>query len=412
MRFARRLDQVPPYLFAELERKIETMQRRGIDVISLGIGDPDLPTPDAVIEAMAREIRDPSTHQYPSNRGSEAFRDAVADFYRARFGVELDPATEMLPVLGGKEGIGHICLACLDPGDVCLSPDPGYPPYTSGPIFAGAEVHYLPLEEANAFLPDLDAVPESVAGRSNLLFLNYPNNPTGAVVRDGFFEQAIEFAHRHDLIVVHDNAYSEICFDGYRAPSFLETPGAKDVGVEIFSLSKGWNMTGWRAALMAGNAEVIERYRHLKTNLDSGMFEALQRVAAAALGDARDFPRQMSEVYRRRRDLVADALRAIGLEVTPPRATPYFWARVPEGYTSASFAELVLKEAAVVVSPGPAYGPSGEGFVRISLTVADERLEEALRRIETSLGASRGNLPVPPGPLHRSASRTAPSERA
>ncbi len=385
MKFARRLDAVPPYLFAELERKIEQMQAEGIDVISLGIGDPDLPTPDPVIEAMAREIRDPATHQYPSNRGAQAFREAAAEFYRRRFGVQIDPDTEVLPVLGGKEGVAHICLACLDPGDICLSPDPGYPPYTSGPIFAEADVHYLALEEENGFLPDLDGIPDWVLERANLLFLNYPNNPTGAVVAEGFFDRAVELARRYDLIVVHDSSYSEICFDGYRAPSFLETPGAKEIGVEIFSLSKGWNMTGWRTALMAGNAEVVERYRHLKTNLDSGMFDALQRTTAIALLDAGDFPREMSAVYQRRRDLVAEALRAIGLHVTSPRATPYFWTRVPESYTSASFAETVLERANVVVSPGSAYGPSGEGFFRISLTVADDRLEEAVRRIETSL---------------------------
>ena len=411
MKFARRLDQVPPYLFAELERKIEEKQRSGIDVISLGIGDPDLPTPEPVITALAAAARDPGTHQYPSNRGSEEFREAASGFYRRRFGVELDPASEIVPALGGKEAVGHVCLALLEPGDVCLSPDPGYPPYTSGPLFAGAEIEYLPLEEENGFLPDLDGISSDRTVKANVLFLNYPNNPTGAIVQPGFFERAVEFAHEHELVVVHDNAYSEITFDGYRAPSFLETPGAKEVGIEIFSPSKGWNMTGWRSGLMAGNAEIVERYRQLKTNIDSGMFEAVQRATVAALTEAESFPREMSEVYRRRRDLVAEALAAIGLHVDPPKGTPYFWVRVPEGYTSESFAELVLEEAAVVVSPGPAYGPSGEGFFRISLTVPDDRLQEAVRRIE-ALGTTRGNLPVPPGPLHRSASRTAPTERA
>ena len=388
MRFARRLDQVPPYLFAELERKISAKQQEGIDVISLGIGDPDLPTPEAVVEAAAAALRDPSTHQYPSNRGSVEFREAATDFYRERFGVELDPASEVMPVLGGKEAVGHIAMACLEPGDLCLSPEPGYPPYTSGPVFSGAEVHYLPLTEENHFFPELGVIPDAVARRANLLYLDYPNNPTGAIVPEGAFEQAVVFARQHDVIVVHDNAYSEITFDGYVAPSFLETPGAKEVGVEIFSLSKGWNMTGWRCGLVAGNAELVERYRQLKTNLDSGLFEALQRAAAVALTDARDFPRQMSEVYQRRRDLLVEALAQIGLDVEPPKATPYFWVRVPEGHTSASFASLVLDQANVVVSPGPGYGPSGEGFVRLSLTVPDERLEEAVRRIESSLRAS------------------------
>jgi LL-diaminopimelate aminotransferase len=385
VRFAQRLEAVPPYLFAELERKLTEKRRAGVDVISLGIGDPDLPTPQAVVDALVDAARDPRTHQYPTNHGSDDFRIAAATFYRERFGVELDPATEVVPALGGKEAVGHMALALLDPGDICLSPDPGYPPYTSGPLFAGAQPYYLPLEQRNGFLPDLDAVPRDVAARANLLFLNYPNNPTGAVVRPGYFEHAVEFARGNDLILVHDNAYSELCYDGYRAPSFLEASGAKDVGVEIFSPSKGWNMTGWRSGLVAGNAEVVERYRRLKTNLDSGMFEAVQRATIAALTEARDFPREMSDIYRRRRDLVAEGLTAIGLEVEPPRATPYFWVRVPEDHTSESFTELVLEQAGVLVSPGPAYGPSGEGFFRISLTVPDERLREAVGRIESSL---------------------------
>jgi LL-diaminopimelate aminotransferase len=385
VRFAKRLDAVPPYLFAELERKIAEKRREGVDVISLGIGDPDLPTPRAVVDALAEGAADPHTHQYPTNHGSDEFREAAAGFYRERFGVALDAASEVVPALGGKEAVGHIAFALLDPGDVCLSPDPGYPPYTSGPVFAGAQVHYLPLRAENGFLPDLESIPSEVLARANLLFLDYPNNPTGAVVEEGYFARAVELARVNDLVVVHDNAYSELCFDGYRAPSFLETPGAKEVGVEIFSLSKGWNMTGWRSGLVAGNAEVVERYRQLKTNLDSGMFEAVQRATVVALTEAREFPREMSAVYERRRDLVAEALAAVGLHVEPPKATPYFWVPVPEGHTSASFSELVLEQAGVVVSPGPAYGPSGEGFFRISLTVPDERLEEAVQRIESSL---------------------------
>jgi LL-diaminopimelate aminotransferase len=385
LRFARRLDAVPPYLFAELERQIAAKKHEGIEVISLAIGDPDLPTPPAIVEAAAIALRYPATHQYPTNHGTDELREAAAGFYRDRFGVELDPATEVVPALGGKEAVGHIAMACLDPGDVCLSPEPGYPPYTSGPVFSGADIHYLPLTAQNAFFPDLAAIPEETAARANLLYLNYPNNPTGAVVPEGAFERAVEFACRHDLIVVHDNAYSEVCFDGYRAPSFLETQGAKEVGVEIFSLSKGWNMTGWRCALVAGNSEVVERFRQLKANLDSGMFEALQRAAAVALTDERDFPSRMSDVYSRRRDLIVEALGKIGITVEPPRATPYLWVRVPEGHDSASFTSLVLEEANVVVSPGPGYGDSGEGFVRLSLTVSDEQLEEAVRRIESSL---------------------------
>jgi LL-diaminopimelate aminotransferase len=390
MRFAKRLDLVPPYLFAELERKVEEKRREGVDVISLGIGDPDLPTPAAVIHALQEEAATQRTHQYPTNRGLEAFRDAVAAFYDDRFGVRIDAATDVVPVLGGKEGVAHIAFACLDLGDVALAPEPGYPPYTSGPLFAGADVHYLPLRAENEFMPDLDAVPADIAGRANLLFLNYPNNPTGAIVAQGFFERAVEFAHAHDLIVVHDNAYSEIAFDGYKPPSFLATEGAKDVGVEIFSLSKGWNMTGWRVGWVAGNADVVEHFRRLKTNLDSGMFDALQLAGVAALMEARDFPAEMSEIYARRRDLMIDALARIGLPASPPQATPYIWVRVPEGYASETFTELVLSEAGVVVSPGPSFGPSGEGYVRISLTVPDERLQEAATRIATSLRVEAG----------------------
>jgi LL-diaminopimelate aminotransferase len=390
MRFAKRLDLVPPYLFAELERKIEEKRRQGVDVISLGIGDPDLPTPEPVIRALRDAAADPTTHRYPTNRGLDPFRGAIAAFYEERFGVDVDPGTEVVPVLGGKEGVAHIAFACLDPGDVALAPEPGYPPYTSGPRFAGADVHYLPLEAPNAFMPDLDAIPADVAARVNLLFLNYPNNPTGAVVAPGFFDRAVEFARAHDLIVVHDNAYSEVAFDGYDPPSFLATSGAKEVGVEIFSLSKGWNMTGWRVGWVAGNSEVVEHFRRLKTNLDSGMFDALQLAGAAALTEARGFPAEMSAVYRRRRDLMIEALAGIGLPADPPQATPYIWVRVPDGHTSETFTELVLEEAGVVVSPGPSFGPSGEGYVRISLTVADERLEEAASRIATSLRVEAG----------------------
>jgi LL-diaminopimelate aminotransferase len=390
MRFAKRLDLVPPYLFAELERKVEEKRRAGVDVISLGIGDPDLPTPEPVVRELQAEAADPGTHQYPTNRGLERFRQAVSTFYEDRFGASVDPDSEIVPVLGGKEGVAHIAFACLDPGDVALAPEPGYPPYTSGPLFAGGEVHYLPLREANGFMPDLDSIPARVLDRANLLFLNYPNNPTGAVVERGFFERAAAFAKENELVVVHDNAYSEIAFDGYEPPSFLSTEGAKEVGVEIFSLSKGWNMTGWRVGWLVGNADVVDSYRRLKTNLDSGMFEALQLAAVSALTDARDFPREMSEIYRRRRDLMIDALGRIGLPADSPRATPYIWVHVPDGYTSESFTELMLEEAGVVVSPGPSFGPSGEGYVRISLTVPDERLEEAANRIASSLRVEAG----------------------
>ena len=385
MRFARRLDAVPPYLFAELERKLTAKQREGVDVISLGIGDPDLPTPEPVVEALIAAARDAATHQYPTNHGSQELREAAAAFYRDRFDVELDPVAEVVPALGGKEAVGHVALALLDPDDVALAPDPGYPPYTSGPLFAGAELHYLPLTEENAFLPDLDAIPAPLVERANVLYLNYPNNPTGAVVPAGFFELVVSFAREHEILVVHDNAYSETTYDGYVAPSFLATPGAKVVGVEVFSLSKGFNMTGWRCAAILGNAEAIQTYWRLKTNVDSGLFEAVQMAGIAALRGPTGPLERMNETYARRRDLVVAALREIGVEVAPPKGTIYVWAPVPEGHTSTSFCEKVLEEAAVVVSPGSMYGPSGEGFFRIALTAPDERIEEAVERMREHL---------------------------
>lgn len=384
MRPSKRLDALPPYLFAELERKIQQKKAAGVDVISLGIGDPDRPTPRLVIDALAEAASDPGTHRYPSNRGRPEFRQAVADFYERRFGVALDPETEVVPALGAKECIFNLNLAFLDPGDSALASDPGYPVYTGGPVLSGAEAVVMPLVPELGFAPDLDAIEEP--RRAKLMYLNYPNNPTGAVVPDGLFERAVEFAREHGTLVVHDASYTEISFNGYRPPSFLATPGAKDVGVEVFSLSKGYNMTGWRTAAIVGNAGAIEAYWRLKTNIDSGMFEALQLAAAAALRDGDATAREMSETYQRRRDLVCDALRAIGVDVTPPKGTIYVWAPVPEGHTSASYCELVLEESGVVLSPGSAYGPSGEGWFRISLTVPDERLSEALERMRASLG--------------------------
>lgn len=386
MRHAQRLERIPPYLFAELERKIAAKREQGIDVISLGIGDPDLPTPEAVVESLGRAAGDPGTHQYPSNRGRAEFRERIAAFYARRFGVELDPGSEIVPALGAKECIFNLNLAFLDPGDAALASDPGYPVYTGGPLLAGADPVLVPLRPERGFAPDLESVSAADCERARLLFLNYPNNPTGAVVPDGVFEEAIAFAHRHDLLVVHDASYTEITFDGYRAPSFLETPGAKEVGVEVFSLSKGYNMTGWRTAAIVGNAEAVASYWRLKTNIDSGMFEAVQLAAVTALEAGDEVAREMSTIYQRRRDLVVDALRAIGVTVEAPKGTIYVWAPVPAGFDSASYCERVLEESAVVVSPGSSYGAHGEGFFRISLTIADERLEEALERMRSSLG--------------------------
>ena len=386
-RFAKRIERLEPYLFAELERRIQEKRDAGHDVISLGIGDPDLPTPELVVEELRRAVGKPDTHQYPSNWGRPVFRQAVADFYQSRFGVTLDPASEILPVLGGKEGIFHICFTLLDAGDIALGTDPGYPVYTSGPQLADAEPWLFPLRPENNFKPDLSEVPSDILKRAKLLFINYPNNPTGAVIEEGdtFFAEVVDFARANDIVVVHDNAYSEISFDGYRAPSFLATPGARDVGVEMFSLSKAWNMTGWRVGACVGNPEIVEMFWKFKTNVDSGMFDAVQLAAAKALTDARSFPEEMSRIYQRRRDLVVSALGAIGITVEAPKGAIYVWAPVPDGHTSASFCQLVLDEANVVVSPGGSYGPSGEGFIRISLSTPDDRLQEAIGRIESSM---------------------------
>jgi LL-diaminopimelate aminotransferase len=382
---SKRLEAIPPYMFAELERRVADKRAAGIDVISLGIGDPDTPTFRYVVEAMREAAGDPGTQRYPSNRGRPEFRRAFADFYLWRFGVEIDPVTEVIPAIGAKECIYNLCFAFLDPGDVALASDPGYPVYTGGPVLAGAEAHLLPLRPDRGFAPDLDAIPEEKLDAARLLFINYPNNPTGAVVPEDLFERVVELATRHEILVVHDNAYSEITYDGYVAPSFLATPGAKEVGVEVFSLSKGYNMTGWRCAAILGSPDAIKTYWRLKTNVDSGLYEAVQLAGAAALRGARSEVEAMCRIYQRRRDLVVAALRDIGVEVEPPKGTIYVWAPVPDGHTSASFAELVLEEAAVVVSPGSMYGPSGEGFFRISLTTPDELLSEAMQRLRAHL---------------------------
>jgi LL-diaminopimelate aminotransferase len=383
MQPSRRLDQIPPYLFAQLEQKIAAKRAAGVDVISLGIGDPDTPTYAPIVSAAQRAVADPSTHTYPSNRGRREFREAVAAFYDRRFGVTLDPETEVMAAIGAKECIFNLNLAFLDPGDAALASDPGYPVYTGGPLMAGAEPVLMPLVPELGFAPDLDAIPAEALARTRLMFINYPNNPTGAVVPDGLFEAVVELAGDAGFLAVHDNAYSETTYDGYVAPSFLATPGAKQIGVEVFSLSKGYNMTGWRCAAIVGNAEAIAIYWRLKSNIDSGCFDAVQLAGAAALSPEVDAEvAAMNAVYRRRRDLVCAALGEAGVKVTPPRGTIYIWAPVPEGFSSAAaYCEHVLERAAVVISPGGAYGPNGEGFFRISLTTPDDRLLEAVARL-------------------------------
>jgi LL-diaminopimelate aminotransferase len=383
MRHSERLERIPPYLFAQLERKIAAKRAAGIDVITLGIGDPDVPTFPPIVEAAQRAVANPSTHTYPTNRGREEFREAVVSFYGRRFAVTLDHDTEVMPAIGAKECIFNLNIAFLDPTDVALAADPGYPVYTGGPLLAGAAAVLMPLVPELGFIPDLDAIDAATRERARLLFVNYPNNPTGAVVPEGFFERLVAFGADNDILIVHDNAYSETTYGGYVAPSFLSTPGAKEVGVEVFSLSKGYNMTGWRCAAIVGNADAIASYWRLKTNVDSGLFEAVQLAGATALSPQVDhYKAEMNRIYERRRDLVCDALAKIGVEVTPPRGTIYIWAPVPDGFDSAAaYCEHVLEEAAVVLSPGGAYGPNGEGFFRISLTTPDDRLSEAVERL-------------------------------
>ena len=383
MNATKRLDLIPPYLFAELERKIAEKRAEGVDVISLGIGDPDMPTFPAVVAAGQAALADPSTHQYPSNRGRPEFRNALSAFYKRRFGVDIDPETEVIPAIGAKECIFNLSLAFLDPSDVALASDPGYPVYTAGPVLAGAEAWKMSFVPSRGFTPDLAAIPGEILERVKLMFINYPNNPTGAIVPEGFFAEVVEFATRNQILVMHDNAYSETTYDGYVAPSFLATPGAKEVGVEVFSLSKGYNMTGWRCAAILGNADAIASYWKLKSNIDSGLFDAVQLAGAVALGSDID-PEvdKMCEIYQRRRDLVCAALAEAGVDVSVPKGTIYVWAPIPDGFEdAASYCEFVLEKTGVVISPGGAYGPSGEGFFRISLTTPDDRLSEAVARL-------------------------------
>jgi len=382
MRFAERVEQLPPYLFAEISRKIAEKRAQGADIITFAVGDPDMPTPPHIIDALVEAAHDPANHRYPESEGMPELRRAIAGWYEQRFGLSFDPDKEVLALIGSKEGIGHVPLCFIDPGDVALVPDPGYPVYSVATMFAGGECHFLPLREENDFLPDFAEVPAEVAERAKMLWLNYPNNPTGAVADLAFFEEAVAFAKRYDIAVCHDGPYSEVAFDGYRPVSFLQAAGARDVGIEFHSLSKTYNMTGWRVGMAVGNARMIDALRRVKSNLDSGIPQAIQRMAIAALMGPQECVAEHNAVYQRRRDRVVEALRSLGLRVRTPKASLYVWARVPEGFTSASFAERLLDDLAIVVTPGSGYGRQGEGYVRLSLTVPDERLEEGLRRLQ------------------------------
>ncbi len=385
MRSAKRIEALPPYLFAEIDKKVALKKAEGVDVISLGIGDPDRPTPQHVVDALIEAARNPANHRYPSYYGLPAFRKAAAEWVGRRFDVSLDPDTEVLPMIGSKEGIAHVFLAFVDVGEPALVADPGYPVYNTGPLLADGKPYFMPLLEENDFLPDLDAIPEEIAAKAKIMMFGYPNNPTSAVTTPEFFAKVVDFAKAHDVVVVHDNAYSEIAYDGYRPPSFLETPGAREVGVEFHSLSKSFNMTGWRIAFAIGNADVLEALGRVKTNIDSGIFNAIQYAGIEALSGPQDSIAQMCALYQRRRDMVMPVLADIGLRARTPKATIYVWAKVPEGYTSASFATHLLDKAGVIVAPGTGYGPSGEGYVRLSLTIGDDRLAEALERIRQTL---------------------------
>lgn len=385
MRIARRLAEVPPYLFAELDRRKAEAVARGVDVIPLGIGDPDLPTPEAIVARMQREVAIPANHRYPDYEGSAAFREACAAYMARRFGVRLDPAApprgEVLALIGAKEGLAHLVWAFVDPGDIALCPDPGYPVYATHTRFCGGEPYALPLLPENGFLPDLESIPAEVARRAKLLFLNYPNNPTAAVADLAFFERAVAFCRRHDILLCHDNAYAEITYDGFRAPSVLEVPGAREVAIEFHSLSKPFNMTGWRIGFACGNAAAINALGVVKNNTDSGPFTAVQAAAMEALALPPRALADQLEVYRRRRDLMVAALRQAGIDVAPSKGTIYLWCPVPAGETSAGFAARLLADVGVFVTPGTGYGRHGEGYFRISLTCPDDRLQEAARRI-------------------------------
>jgi LL-diaminopimelate aminotransferase len=379
---AQRLQALPPYLFAELDRMKQEQVKKGVDIISLGIGDPDLPTPPHIVQALASAAGDPKNHQYPSYEGMLSFRKAAADWYRSRFGVALDPANEVLTLIGSKEGIGHLHLAFVNPGDVVLVPDPAYPVYQSGTLFAGGAAYPLPLTRARGFLPDLDAIPADVLRRAKILWLNYPNNPTGAVAPREFLAKAVEFARRHRLILAHDAPYSELAFDGYRPESVLCVEGAKEVAIEYHSVSKTYSMTGWRLGFAVGNAEILAGLGRVKQNLDSGVFQAVQYAGIAALTGSQQCVAENCRIYQERRDVLVAGLRAMGFEVAPPKATFYLWLPVPKGFTSTSFTVELLVKGGVVVTPGSGFGAAGEGYVRATFTVSVDRIREALERIK------------------------------
>ena len=390
MRFAKRIEQLPPYLFVEISKKISQKRAEGADVVTFAIGDPDIPTPQNILDKLWEAAQDPPNHRYPESEGLPELRRAIADWYDRRFGVKLNPDTEVLPLIGAKEGIGHAALCFIDPGDVALVPDPGYPVYSVGTLFAGGTCHWLPLTEENGWLPDLDSIPPEVAQKAKVLWINYPNNPTGATADSTFFERAVAFAQRNNVPVLHDAPYTEVAYDGYNPESFLQTPGAMEVGLEFHSLSKSYNMTGWRIGMAVGNAEMINALMRVKSNIDSGIPQAIQHAAIEALTGPQDSINEHNLIYQNRRDKLVATLRDIGLEVTPPKASLYVWAKLPAGWKSADFAALLIEEKDIVVTPGSGYGKYGEGYIRLSLTLPDSQLEKGLSRL------SDWTIPAPP----------------
>lgn len=383
MKVAKRLNRLPPYLFVEINQRIAELQRGGRDIVNFGIGDPDLPTPSHIVERMCQAARDPANHRYPETDGLPELRQAIADWYERRFGVRLDPAKEVLPLLGSKEGIGHVALCFIEPGDLALVPDPGYPPFSLGTILAGGEPYFMPLREENDFLPNFDAIPDEVADKARLMWLNYPNNPTGAIADLDFFERAVHFAQRHGLSICHDAPYTEVAFEGYKAPSFMQTGGAKKIGVEFHSLSKTYHMTGWRVGMAVGNADMVNALFRVKSNLDSGIPQAIQYAAVEALCGSQEHIARRNAVFQRRRDRLVQVLNEVGLKARTPKATFYVWARIPQGYTSVDFTKKLLNEVGIAVTPGTGYGKQGEGYVRFSLTISDDRLEEGVSRLSS-----------------------------
>jgi len=381
MNLSRRLDKIPPYLFVEINKKIAEKKAQGVDIISFAIGDPDLPTPGYIIDRLCQAARNPVNHRYPETFGLPELCNAIATWYKNRFNVQLDRAKEVLPLIGSKEGIGHMSFCLLDPGDIALVPDPGYPVYSISSLLAGGEVHYLPLTEDNSFLPDLDNIPEGVLKKARVLWICYPNNPTGAVAEPAFFQRVVDFARQHNIAVCHDAPYTEVAFDGYKPHSFLEIPGAKEVGVEFHSLSKTFNMTGWRIGMVVGNHTMIDALFRFKSNLDSGIPQAIQEAAIEALLGPQGDIEARSLVLQARRDKIVGALQQLGLRVMKPKAAFYIWAKVPQGYTSVKYVAELLDKAGVAVTPGTGYGKSGEGYIRLSITQPDTRFDEGIKRL-------------------------------